>query len=80
MHAQGHGVAVDWWAYGVFLYEMMAGFPPFYDDEPTNTYKKILNGRFSFPAHFSVNARDLVRKLLQARSGPACPNAVKPKP
>lgn len=61
-------MAVDWWAYGVFLYEMMAGFPPFYDDEPTNTYKKILAGRFSFPAHFSVNARDLVRKLLQARA------------
>jgi serine/threonine protein kinase len=60
-------MAVDWWAFGVFLYEMMAGFPPFYDDDPTSTYKKILAGRFSFPAHFSVNARDLIRKLLQAR-------------
>ena len=42
-------MAVDWWAYGVFLYEMMAGFPPFYDDDPPATYKKILAGRFSFP-------------------------------
>ena len=67
MYAQGHGMSVDWWAYGVFLYEMMAGFPPFYDDDPTTTYKKILAGRFSFPAHFSSNARDLIRKLLQAR-------------
>ncbi len=50
---------------GVLLYEMMAGFPPFYDEEVTNTYKKILNGRFSFPSHFSVTARDLIRKLLQ---------------
>ena len=58
-------MAVDWWAFGVLLYEVMAGFPPFYDEEVTNTYKKILNGRFSFPSHFSVTARDLIRKLLQ---------------
>lgn len=65
---QGHGMAVDWWAFGVFLYEMMAGFPPFYDEDVTNTYKKILSGLFGFPAHFSVNARDLIRKLLQVPS------------
>ena len=58
-------MAVDWWAFGVLLYEMMAGFPPFYDEEVTNTYKNILNGRFSFPGQFSVSARDLIRKLLQ---------------
>ena len=58
-------MAVDWWAFGILLYEMMAGFPPFYDEEVTNTYKKILNGRFSFPGQFSVPARDLIRKLLQ---------------
>ena len=62
---QGHGKPVDWWAFGVFVFEMIAGFPPFYDDDVTNTYKKILSGRFSFPSHFSVNSRDLVRKLLQ---------------
>ena len=60
---------MDWWAYGVFLYEMMAGFPPFYDDDPTSTYKKILAGRFAFPSHFSSNARDLIRKLLQVPPG-----------
>ena len=71
---QGHGMAVDWWAFGVLLYEMMAGFPPFYDEEVTNTYKKILHGRFSFPSHFSVSARDLIRKLLQVpnASGVQC--------
>ncbi len=58
-------MAVDWWAYGIFLYEMMAGYPPFYDEDVTNTYKKILDGRFGFPAHFSATARDLIKKLLQ---------------
>ena len=43
----------------------MAGFPPFYDDDPMATYKKILKGTLTFPAHVSVTARDLIRKLLQ---------------
>ena len=33
---------MDWWAFGVLLYEMIAGYPPFYDEDVTNTYKKIL--------------------------------------
>ena len=49
------------------MYEMMAGQPPFFDVDPMGTYKKILKGHLTFPAHFSVTARDLVRKLLQAR-------------
>ncbi|KAL4424995.1 hypothetical protein ABPG77_002880 [Micractinium sp. CCAP 211/92] len=62
---KGHGKAVDWWALGVLIYEMMAGYPPFFDDDPLATYKKILKGNLTFPAHFSVTARDLIRKLLQ---------------
>ncbi|PRW56166.1 cAMP-dependent kinase catalytic subunit beta isoform X6 [Chlorella sorokiniana] len=62
---KGHGKAVDWWALGVLVYEMMAGYPPFYDDDPLATYRKILKGTVTFPSHFSVTARDLIRKLLQ---------------
>jgi serine/threonine protein kinase len=62
---QGHGKPVDWWALGVLIYEMLAGFPPFYDDDPMTTYKKIVAGKLEFPAHFSRIARDLIRKLLQ---------------
>ena len=38
---QGHGKPVDWWAFGVLVYELLAGFPPFYDDDPMETYKKV---------------------------------------
>ena len=40
-------------------------YPPFYDQDTTNTYKKIVSGHFTFPTGFPVAARDLVRKLLQ---------------
>ena len=44
---------------------MLAGYPPFYDDEPWGIYQKILEGRVQFPSHFTRFARDIVRKLLQ---------------
>jgi len=63
---KGHGKPVDWWALGVLIYEMIAGYPPFYDDDPMGTYQKILHGKIEYPSHFSRNARDLIRKLLYA--------------
>eukprot|EP00959_Pyramimonas_sp_CCMP1952_P216844 4534851-Pyramimonas_sp.AAC.1 len=38
---QGHGKPVDWWAFGVLVYEMLAGFPPFFDDDAMATYQKV---------------------------------------
>ncbi|PAA86766.1 hypothetical protein BOX15_Mlig000304g2 [Macrostomum lignano] len=63
---KGYNRAVDYWALGVLIYEMLVGTPPFYDDSPMQIYQKILNGRFEFPvsAQADPQARDLVRKLL----------------
>jgi len=61
---KGHGTEVDWWALGILVFEMLAGFPPFYDENPFGIYEKILLGRISFPTHFDSSARDLVKKLL----------------
>ena len=74
---QGHSKPVDWWSYGVLLFEMMAGYPPFYDDDITNTYKKILKHQYVFPAHFSFAARDLIRKLLEVCTR-YCAHAMRP--
>lgn len=64
---RGHGRAVDWWTLGIFIYEMLASYPPFYDDDQMKTYSKIMNGQISYPHHFSHQAIDLISKLLQQR-------------
>jgi protein kinase X len=66
IQSKGHGKAVDWWALGILIYEMLAGYPPFYDENPFGIYQKILAGKIEFPRHFDVNAKDLIKKLLLA--------------
>jgi len=66
IQSKGHNKAVDWWALGILIYEMMAGYPPYYDENPFGIYQKILSGKLEFPRHFDVHSRDLIRKLLTA--------------
>ncbi len=42
---QGYNKAVDWWALGVLMYEMAAGYPPFFADQPIQIYEKIVSGK-----------------------------------
>ncbi|CAG8433432.1 1776_t:CDS:10 [Diversispora eburnea] len=64
--SNGHGKPVDWWALGILIFEMLAGYPPFFDDNPFGIYEKILAGKIQFPPHFDSNAKDLIKRLLTA--------------
>lgn len=61
---KGHGFSVDWWSLGVLIYEMTAGYPPFYADSPIKLYEKIVAGKFRFPSHFSKAIRDLLTNMI----------------
>merc|ERR1712001_86341 len=63
--SKGYNKAVDWWALGVLMYEMAAGYPPFFADQPIQIYERIVSGRVRFPSHFSSDLKDLLRNLLQ---------------
>merc|ERR1719412_236356 len=65
---QGHGKGVDWWTLGILIYEMLASFPPFFDDEPMMTYRKIIQGKFKFPRYLSAQSKDLISKFLKPKS------------
>ena len=62
---KGYGHAVDWWAYGVLLYEMTTGFPPFMHQEQMKTFEHIISGKVKFTNQFSPDLKDLIKNLIQ---------------
>lgn len=56
--------AVDWWSFGILMFEMLTGFPPFYDENMTKMYRSIMNDPISYPHYISANARDFMSRLL----------------
>ena len=54
---QGHNHGVDWWALGVLMFEMLAGYPPFYDPNPLDIHRKIAIGYFEFAEVIQMPAR-----------------------
>eukprot|EP01012_Entosiphon_sulcatum_P052384 TRINITY_DN71_c0_g1_i1.p1 TRINITY_DN71_c0_g1~~TRINITY_DN71_c0_g1_i1.p1 ORF type:complete len:331 (+),score=89.92 TRINITY_DN71_c0_g1_i1:262-1254(+) len=64
IQSKGHGKAVDWWALGILIYEMLVGYPPFFDESPFKIYEKILEGKLQFPKWVDARAKDLIKGLL----------------
>ncbi|XP_051018446.1 myotonin-protein kinase isoform X4 [Acomys russatus] len=67
--AGSYGPECDWWALGVFAYEMFYGQTPFYAESTAETYAKIVH----YKEHLSLplgdtgvpeEAQDLIRGLL----------------
>jgi len=65
---KGHGFGVDWWTLGILIYEMLASFPPFFDDQPIETYRKIVKGKLRFPQFFSSVSKDMVKAFLKVKA------------
>ncbi|XP_051128195.1 protein kinase PINOID [Andrographis paniculata] len=64
-----HGNAVDWWALGIFIYEMIYGRTPFAGVNNEATLRNIARKSLAFPADApcsttEAHARDLISGLL----------------
>ena len=61
---KGHGKAADWWSFGVLIYEFLAGYDPFYAEDPMMLYQNILSLKYKFPPRFDKKAKSLIKHLL----------------
>ena len=65
MEKKPYGKSVDWWAFGIFIYELNSGTVPFrHNDHNEHVFTKILRGRFDSPAEFSPTLEDICRRLI----------------
>lgn len=63
---EGHGSAVDWWTFGIFLHELLYGKTPFKGSGNRATLFNVIGQQLKFPDSpaTSYASRDLIRGLL----------------
>eukprot|EP01138_Halocafeteria_seosinensis_P014851 gb/GECG01015161.1/.p1 GENE.gb/GECG01015161.1/~~gb/GECG01015161.1/.p1 ORF type:complete len:793 (+),score=103.22 gb/GECG01015161.1/:1-2379(+) len=68
LRGTGHSSQADIWSFGVIMYTMLVGTPPFETKDVNSTYKRIKSNSYSFPTNCGISseARELIRASLNA--------------
>lgn len=63
---QGHDRSVDYWAFGVLLFEMLCRRTPFVGRNQKRTFEKIVESQkyLGFRKNFDAHGKSIIRKLL----------------
>lgn len=65
---QNYNEKCDVWSCGVIMYIMLCGYPPFNGKTEREIMKKVLMGKFKFPAknwgHISKLAKNMIKGML----------------
>mmetsp|Transcript_40184 Transcript_40184/g.55892 ORF Transcript_40184/g.55892 Transcript_40184/m.55892 type:complete len:396 (-) Transcript_40184:53-1240(-) len=67
IHGYGHTATVDWWTFGVLMFEMLFGITPFRGKSQEQTFHNVLHKDLKFPEDVPISkeCKDFVRKLLR---------------
>lgn len=61
--------SVDWWSYGILIYELCVGSAPFFDENTHKLYRMIMEDPVQYPDWLSKEIKDLIGKLLNRDPG-----------
>ena len=55
------------WSYGIILYEMLCGIPPYYNDDIERMYELIKFAELKFPKKIKItdSLQDLITKVYK---------------
>jgi len=56
--------AVDWWAFGALIYEMLTGWAPFYEKDVQKMYQQKISRRIGVPDYVDPSGKHLLIRLL----------------
>lgn len=64
--SKGHNKAVDWWSYGVLIYEMLVGVTAFYEKnmQQNELFKRIVLVKYRLSTELDEDEQDLIKSLL----------------
>lgn len=60
-----YAFSVDWWAFGVLLFEMLAGLPPFDGEDEEELFIAITDQNVTYPKSLTREAKEICKALLQ---------------
>lgn len=65
LRKSGHTKSVDWYLFGVLVYELLIGSPPYYSSSREQLFNNIQRGKLKIPSNLSTEAKNLIKHLLQ---------------
>ncbi|KIY49967.1 kinase-like protein [Fistulina hepatica ATCC 64428] len=81
---KGYGKECDWWSLGAIFFECLVGYAPFCSENPSDTYKKIIDWPryliFPEEVYISREGEDLIRKMMTWADHRITANQIKTHP
>ena len=64
---EGHNFMTDWWSFGIIIYELLYGIPPFHDEKIERCFDLITSANIRFPSKIKLTSstKDIIIKLLR---------------
>uniref|UniRef100_A0A665UDE4 Protein kinase C n=1 Tax=Echeneis naucrates TaxID=173247 RepID=A0A665UDE4_ECHNA len=65
LHGQKYTFSVDWWSFGVLVYEMLIGQSPFQGDDEDELFESIRSDVPHYPRWITKEAKSLLEQLFE---------------